>query len=132
MAASTDARLGIEPIAQPITEDIDGEHQKKQTTARKRDDPPGALDVLSADADDRAPTRRRWLDAETKERKAGLEQDHQAEFRGGDDQQGPGDVRQYMAKQDARRARTGKLGCLDIGQGGDLQRLAERDARVAG
>jgi hypothetical protein len=49
-------------------------------------------------------------------------------FGSGDDQQGACDVGQYVAKEDARCARTGKLGGFDVGQGNDLQRLAKRDA----
>src|SRR5581483_2879975 len=127
-----DARLRIEPIAQPVAEHVDREYQQEQAPAGKGHDPPGALHILPADAHDRSPARRRRLDAKPEERQAGLEQDHQAEFGGGDHQQGTCDVRQHMAKQNARGAGAGELGGLDVGQRGDLQGLAEGDAGIAG
>ncbi len=80
---------------------------------------------------DAAPGGVRGLNAEAKEGQAGLEQDHQAEFAGGDNHQRTGDVGENMAEENTHGSAAGHFGGTDIGQGHYLERLRVGDAGVA-
>src|SRR6478735_6444911 len=54
-------QLGVERIAQAVTEKVEGEHGDEDGEARERGDPPGAQHELAGIGEHRAPFRGRRL-----------------------------------------------------------------------
>src|SRR5882724_2399678 len=60
-------QLGVEGVAQPIAQEVEGQHRHQDCEAGEGYGPIGALDVLPRIGQHGAPFRRRWLGTEVEE-----------------------------------------------------------------
>src|SRR3954447_27025945 len=79
--SSSTPRLGIEPVANAVTEEVEAEYDGKDREPRERRHPP-LFDQLASFGDHRAPFRCRGHDTEAQEGKSGERDDRVADIEG--------------------------------------------------
>src|SRR5262245_25848575 len=123
-ATALDLEPRIERVAQPVTEQVDGEHGQHDREAGKRRQPPRRRHVVAAVGQHPSPRRRGRLDAEPEKRERGLVDDHEGELERGHDDDRCERIRQHVMQQQpqrsvAPRARAGHE--LALAQGQDVR-----------
>ncbi len=115
-APASGFHLGVEPVAEAVAEEVEGEHGERDGEAGEQDHPGRRLVEIRARArQHQAPGRRRLSHAEPEERQARLEQDGLRHRRRHHDQERGDDVRHDVAQDDAHVAEARGPGGIDEG-----------------
>src|SRR6185436_787133 len=104
---------GIEPVSEPVSEDVEGENQERDGDAGCDDKVGRDLDELAASGQHRPPLGSRGSNAEAEKTKRSSEQNRLAGQEAGLDDERRGGVRQDVASEYARIAQPGGHGGLD-------------------
>src|SRR5262245_36089608 len=112
--SGTNSLSRVERAAQPVTYEVDAEHDEHDRQAREGHEPPVVgRDVLPV-GDELPECRRRRLHAEAEVREVGLEQDGAAERECREHDDRPERVREHVPEHDAQVTRSGGLGRIDV------------------
>src|SRR5215471_2198463 len=86
--ASDLPQLGIQPVPQPIAQEIDCEHREQHGQTWEERDPPGCRQKATAVGNHQAPRWIGWRYADTQETQGAFEENDVTNLDGADDQQG--------------------------------------------
>src|SRR5438552_697278 len=126
--AMSEPEPGVEGVAQPVAEEIDGEDGQHDREPRKGREPPRRGDVVPSVGEHPAPGGRGRLDAQPQEGQRRLVDDHERQLeRGHDDDRGEG-VRQHVAEEQAHRPVAAGTGAADELPLPDRQHVGAHDA----
>src|SRR2546422_11350985 len=96
--------VGVEPVAQRVAHQVDGQGGHEDREAGEGGDPPRVEHVDASLAEHVAPGRRRRLHAQAQERQERFQDDHAGHLQRGDDDDHRDEVRQDLAEDEARVA----------------------------
>src|SRR5262245_38102895 len=102
--ATSDLQARIEGVAEPVAEQVDGQHGQHDGQSRKGGEPPGGGDVVSPIGEHPAPGGRGWLDAEPEEGERRLVDDHEGQLQGGHHDDGRQGVGEHVAQEQPKRS----------------------------
>src|SRR5262249_38805149 len=94
------AQLGVQPVSQPIPQQVHRQHREQHGQTGEQRDPPGGRQKAAAVGDHQAPGRVGWRDSDAQETQRAFQENDVTNLNGADDQQRGHNVRENVAGDD--------------------------------